>query len=72
MVKLLQGSPPVLGLLADNPFPQKPPRYVRALVYDYRFTDRAERARTGRWWRRELKGLYCPVLSLRDQGAPLS
>ena len=67
MVKLLQGSPPVLGLLAGNPFPQRPPRYVRALVYDYHFTDRAERARTGHWWRRDLKGFYCPVLSLRGR-----
>ena len=61
MVKLLQGSPPVLALLADDPFPQKPPRYVRALLYQYHFTDRATRARTGDWWRRDLKGLYCPA-----------
>ena len=65
MVKLLQGSPPVLGLLANNPFPQKPPRYIRALLYQYHFTDRDTRARTGDWWRRDYKGLYCPPLSLR-------
>ncbi len=38
MVKLLQGSPDVLRLFAKNPFPDSPPRYVRAMVYEYRFT----------------------------------
>ena len=63
--RLLQGSPPVLQLLADNPFPHAPPKYVRAVVYDYHFTTWRERRATGAWWRRELKGLYCPILSLR-------
>jgi predicted DCC family thiol-disulfide oxidoreductase YuxK len=63
--RLLEGSPEVVHLLAENPFPKAPPRYVRALLYDYRFTTPAERRRTGAWWRREPKGLYCPVLSRR-------
>ncbi|HEY1251279.1 MAG TPA: lipase maturation factor family protein [Thermoanaerobaculia bacterium] len=65
--RLLEGSPDVRRLLAEdrNPFPKEPPRYVRALVYDYHFTTAAERARTGAWWKRELKGPYCPVLSKR-------
>ena len=66
--RLLLGSPEVTALLAQNPFPTSPPRYVRALVYDYRFTDSAARRAQGTWWRRELEGPYCPVLSLR--GAP--
>jgi hypothetical protein len=66
MVKLLQGSPAVLRLFAKNPFPASPPRYVRALVYDYSFTTAAERRANGNWWRRELKGEYLPVLSLKD------
>jgi lipase maturation factor 1 len=61
--RLLEGSPEVRRLLALDPFPGRPPRYVRAVVYDYRFTSAAERARTGAWWRREVRGLYCPVLS---------
>jgi predicted DCC family thiol-disulfide oxidoreductase YuxK len=61
--RLLEGSPEVERLLAGNPFPQGPPRYVRAVLYDYRFTTAAERRRTGAWWGREEKGLYCPVLS---------
>ncbi len=63
--RLLQGSPEVLALLKTNPFPSAPPRYLRAVVYDYRFSDPAARKKEGVWWRRELKGLYCPVLSLR-------
>ncbi len=67
--RLLQGSPEVISLLAKNPFPQAPPRYIRAVVYDYHFTDFAMRRKTGAWWRRELKGDYLPVMSL-DERAP--
>lgn len=61
---LLEGSSDVLALLAKNPFPDAPPRYLRATVYDYHFTDPATKRATGQWWRREPKGLYCPILSL--------
>ncbi len=64
MARLLEGSPEVLGLLADNPFPDRPPRQVRAVVSDYRFTDAEERRRTGAWWKREPRGLYAPVLGV--------
>jgi hypothetical protein len=62
--RLLEGSPPVLGLLAEDPFPERPPRYVRALVYDYRFARAEERGRTGQWWRRGEPRLFCPPVSL--------
>jgi len=61
--RLLQGEPAVLRLLATNPFPAGPPRYIRTLVYDYRFTDWPTRRSTGAWWRRELQGPYCPIVS---------
>jgi len=70
LVRLLQGSPQVLTLLENNPFPDKPPRFVRATVYEYHFTNRAARARTGEWWRRQRRGLYCPQLSLRQEAGP--
>jgi len=63
--RLLQGTPAVVGLLAHNPFPNTPPRYIRAVVYTYHFTDRATQQTTGAWWRRERQGLYMPVMSLR-------
>ena len=61
---LLQGKPEVLQLLAENPFPDTPPRYVRATLYDYHFTDIATKRSEGTWWYRERKGLYCPAVSL--------
>jgi hypothetical protein len=66
-VRLLQGSPEVLGLLERNPFPNAPPRYIRAVVYDYHFSDLDTRRKTGAWWRREPKGDYLPTISLREE-----
>jgi len=65
MARLLEGSPDVLSLLAKNPFPHGPPRYVRAVTYEYHFTNFAERRATGDWWRREPTGTYFPMASLR-------
>ncbi|MEA2575984.1 MAG: hypothetical protein QOH93_3282, partial [Chloroflexia bacterium] len=62
MRRLLEGSPDVLGLLANNPFPDKPPHYVRAQLYDYTFTKFGE----GGWWKRELLGDYLPPTTLTD------
>ena len=64
MLKLLQNKPAVLGLLAKNPFPNAPPRYVRALLHEYQFTDFRAKASYGTWWQRKELGPYCPVLSL--------
>ena len=60
MIKLLEGSPQVLSLLAGNPFPKAPPIYVRALLYQYSFTTPEQRAATGNIWRREYLGVYWP------------
>lgn len=66
-VRLLQGSPPVLAFFSKNPFPGEPPRYLRAVVEDYRFTNFKTRKETGAWWQAEPKGLYFPVISLREK-----
>lgn len=52
--RLREGSPEVLALLGPNPFPDGPPRFLRWRLYDYRFTDGAQRDATGSWWQREL------------------
>jgi predicted DCC family thiol-disulfide oxidoreductase YuxK len=65
-IRLLQGSPEVLGLLEHNPFPGAPPRYIRAELYEYHFTNFKERRADGAWWRRELRGEYLPAISLRN------
>jgi hypothetical protein len=64
--RLLNGSPQVLDLLERNPFPRAPPRYIRAVLYQYHFTDLATRRRTGEWWKRERVGDYLPVLSIQQ------
>ena len=65
MVRLLEGSPDVLELLAKNPFPGSPPKYIRALVFDYSFTDLATRRATGDWWGRVPRGSYFPAMTLK-------
>ena len=64
--RLLQGSPEVLAFLQKNPFPEKPPRFIRAEFYDYHFTNFAEHRATGAWWKREFAGEYLPPVSIRE------
>jgi uncharacterized membrane protein YphA (DoxX/SURF4 family) len=64
--ELLKNSPPVVALLEKNPFPQQPPKYIRAQLYQYHFTDLATRRASGQWWRRDYLEPYTPSLSLPD------
>jgi hypothetical protein len=68
-VQLLRGSPSVLSLLAANPFPDKPPREVRAVLWRYWFTDLKTKGAEGLWWRREFLGLYAPAIELEPDGS---
>jgi predicted DCC family thiol-disulfide oxidoreductase YuxK len=61
--RLLENEPAVTALLDKNPFPDKPPVYVRAQFYDYTYAGSEEKAR-GIWWDRRLLGLYFPVVHL--------
>jgi hypothetical protein len=61
LLRLLQGERSVLRLLRYNPFPDAPPRYVRARLYLYHFTSFGARD----WWWREQRGLYFPAVSLK-------
>jgi hypothetical protein len=70
LMRLLEGEANVLALLDGTPFPDHPPRYVRAQLYEYRMTDRATRGRTGAWWSRERIGLYVPPMTLDDRTSP--
>jgi hypothetical protein len=62
--KLLRGDPQTLSLLRLNPFPEAPPRFLRAQYYLYRFTTPVERRETGRWWDRQLVGTFYGPVSL--------
>jgi Lipase maturation factor len=65
VTRLLEHDPATLKLLGrPTPFPDRPPALVRARLYRYRFTTRAERRQTGAWWSRDLVGDYLPPLRL--------
>ena len=68
VAKLLDGDAAVLGLLRENPFHNRPPRYVRATLYEYHFTTPEERRRTGNWWTRTMTRPYFPPVSLETPG----
>jgi hypothetical protein len=62
--KLLHNDSGVLSLLANNPFPDSPPRYIRAELYRYQFAPWSEGSHA--WWMRSRVGLWLPALSVRD------
>ena len=66
---ILEGTPQVLELLGENPFPARPPRYVRLVYYRYRFASPSVRARTGAWWERDRVGYLTRPLSVADFAA---
>jgi hypothetical protein len=51
--RLRAGTPAVVALVGRNPFPDAPPQFIRLVRYDYRFSTRDERRRTGAWWVRK-------------------
>lgn len=66
--RLLSNDQDVLALFAANPFPNSPPRYVRAVFWQYWFTSMAEKREHGLWWRRQFLGLYAPAIELEPDG----
>ncbi len=62
--KLLHNDPGALGLLANDPFPDRPPRYIRAVLYEYEFAPLDDPE--GRWWKRTRLGPWLPPLSAAD------
>ena len=65
IAKLLRNDPDAVGLFASNPFPGKPPRYIRAVLYRYQFAEPGNK--TNDWWKRERLGdTWIPALSADD------
>ncbi len=62
LARLLEGSPSVTALLARNPFPATPPRFLRTPLARYRFAPSG----SADWWTREPLGSYCPEVTLLD------
>jgi hypothetical protein len=64
VAKLLENDRPTLSLMAGNPFPEKPPAWIRGTMYEYRFTTAAERKASGATWVRTLAGPMMRPVSL--------
>jgi hypothetical protein len=62
--RLLEGDPAILRLLRENPFPDRPPRYVRAQLYRYRFSTWRELRDTRAWWVRTPAGEFVRPIRL--------
>jgi hypothetical protein len=67
-VRLLSNDQDVLTLFDKNPFPNKPPRQVRAVIWQYWFTTMSEKRTQGLWWRRQFLGLYAPTIEHETDG----
>jgi Lipase maturation factor len=66
---LLANNRTVLSLFAGNPFENNPPTHVRAVMWQYWFTDLDTKRRTGVWWTRKDMGLYAPALASASDGS---
>ena len=64
MEKLMQGDAGALSLLEGNPFPDRPPKRMRAQLFRYAFTEPGDPGTA--WWKRERLGGYVDVISLDD------
>jgi hypothetical protein len=58
--KLLHNDQSVVNLFADNPFPKGPPKYIRAVLYSYKFA--APENPQGLWWTRKKIGDWIPII----------
>jgi hypothetical protein len=66
--RLLMAEPDVLALFAGNPFPGEPPRQIRAVLWQYWFSDWKDKRQQGLWWRRQQIGLYAPTIEREPDG----
>ncbi|HWZ14095.1 MAG TPA: lipase maturation factor family protein [Mucilaginibacter sp.] len=62
--KLLHNDSSAIGLFAQNPFPGKPPRFVRAVLYRYKFANPGNPQHL--YWTREAIGNWLPAMSADD------
>lgn len=60
---LLKGTPAILSLFKTNPFDGAPPKHVRAVIYNYSFTDFKTWLKTGHAWERTYVGIYTPPIT---------
>jgi lipase maturation factor 1 len=66
--RLLEGDKDVLGLFRGDVFAGRPPKMVRAVLWQYWFSTPEEKRTDGVWWTRELRGTYAPTLERLPDG----
>jgi len=62
--KLLHNDAQALSLFKEEPFPGKPPKYVRAVLYQYQFAEPGNKE--GSWWNRRRISDWIPAMSADD------
>ena len=67
-IRLLENSAQTLSLFAANPFPNAPPKYIRAVLYQYWFSTSTQKRTENLWWTRKLLGTYAPTLTRTPEG----
>ncbi len=65
---LLQNDKDVLSLFAGDPFASAPPKYVRAVLWQYWFSTPEQKRSEGVWWTRKLLGAYAPTVERLPDG----
>ena len=64
--QFLQDDKPTLKLIKNNPFEDESPKYIRAQLFNYEFTNFKEKRESGNWWKREYLSPYLNPVSLKD------
>ena len=68
LTRLLEADPRMLRLLRTDPFDGQRPCWVRARMFHYRFSTRAEKRRSGLWWVRTPQQVVIPPVCLPAPG----
>lgn len=66
--RLLEGDKDVLGLFRSDPFAEQPPKFVRAVLWQYWFSTPEEKRTQGVWWTRKYLGTYAPTIKASGDG----
>ncbi len=66
--RLLEGDKDVLALFRGDPFAAAPPKFVRAVLWQYWFSTPEEKRTQGVWWTRKLLGTYAPTIMRAPDG----
>jgi hypothetical protein len=62
--KLLHNDKSAVSLFRKNPFAGKPPKYIRAVLYQYQFAEPGNKQRL--WWTRRKVSDWIPAMSVED------